>query len=322
LWDTHEDAYRYNQEKEKILMKKQVMLVAGVLLVSMLVGCANVKVQNTSEAKEPAAVEQTKGEVDRVEMNFKQLENVFGFADEAGEKLITISTENGSKLINPEEFNIALGNNGEMIRIKFVKQQEANDMDVLRQTMYNFNNMAGYIYEAIDGKFIQNKTYLLSKDTIVNRNALVDLESKKDMQSKIIKYQEVDIETIKQIEVIKGRKIIKSSLISESSDHEKICLFVFERKADDMLASIAYTKEEKVVFKDYPAKYNETSTWRVDGGDDPGLFEVLFLANSDEGLLLGLTWAAPEGENVYILKEVNGIFEETALNAYRYSSPN
>jgi hypothetical protein len=65
-----------------------------------------------------------------------------------------------------------------------------------------------------------------------------------------------------------------------------------------------------------------TCTWRVDGGDDPSLLEVLFLASSDEDFFLGLTWAAPEGENAYFLKEVNGIFEKTALNTYRYSSPN
>ncbi|MDF2892470.1 MAG: hypothetical protein K0R80_2837 [Clostridia bacterium] len=50
------------------------------------------------------------------------------------------------------------------------------------------------------------------------------------------------------------------------------------------------------------------------------MLEVLFLANSEEDFLLRLTWAAPEGENAYFLKEVNGIFEETAFNAYRCSS--
>ncbi|MDF2523130.1 MAG: hypothetical protein K0R31_771 [Clostridiales bacterium] len=63
-----------------------------------------------------------------------------------------------------------------------------------------------------------------------------------------------------------------------------------------------------------------TSTWKVDGGDDPSLLEILFLATSEEDFLLRLTWTAPEGENAYFLKEVNGIFEETAFNAYRYSS--
>ncbi|MNN22802.1 hypothetical protein D3C81_1361790 [compost metagenome] len=109
-------------------------------------------------------------------------------------------------------------------------------------------------------------------------------------------------------------------MLSESAE-EKIALFVFEREADDMLASIAYIKGDTVLFKDFPAKYDESSTWRVDSGDEPGLFEVLFLAHSDEGLLLGVSWAAPEGENLFVLKETNGVFQDTDLRNGRYWAP-
>lgn len=155
----------------------------------------------------------------------------------------------------------------------------------------------------------------------MNENASVKLKSTRNTESEGSYYKEVDAETVEKIEAIKNGKITESSLISETDENAKICLFVFERKAEDMLASIVYVKGDKVIFKDYPAKYNEMSAWRVDAGDQPGLFEVLFLANSDEGLLLGITWAAPEGENVYILKEVNGVFQETDLKAARYWAP-
>ena len=255
------------------------------------------------------------------EVQFGRLENVFGFADESGKYLITLQTENADSLANPQEFNTAVGNNGETVGIRFVRRQEANSKDTLRQTANNFDNMAGYIYEARAGEFIPNKTYLLSQDSMINEAALINLKSTKDTESEVEYYKKADPETIERIEALKGRKIIEDDLISETEDNAKICLFTFERRDDDMLASIAYIKGDKVMFMDYPAKYDEMSTWRVDAGDRPGLFEVLFLANSDEGLLLGLTWAAPEGENAFVLREVNGAFEGTDLKSGRYWAP-
>ncbi|MBB6217879.1 hypothetical protein HNQ80_004015 [Anaerosolibacter carboniphilus] len=259
--------------------------------------------------------------VDKEVIHFKQLENVYGFVNESGKKIITIPSEQGTELENPQEFNIAVGNNGEIIEIEFVKKQEANDKDNWRQTIYNFDNMEGYIYEVKDGEAIKNKTYFLAKDAIINQDTLFELKSTQnnDLQNSL--YKNVDVETIKNIEIIKNRKIVDSKLLSKTADNGKVCLFVFERIGEDMLASIAYIEGDQVIFKDYPAKYDKLSTWRVDAGDEPGLFEVLFLANSDEGLLLGLTWAGPEGENAFVLKEENGVLQQTDLKSSRYWAP-
>jgi len=50
-------------------------------------------------------------------------------------------------------------------------------------------------------------------------------------------------------------------------------------------------------------------------------FSVLFVADSEEGVVIGLTWAAPEGEGEFILKEVDGKLEETDIKSGRYWSP-
>jgi hypothetical protein len=302
-------------------MRKLNLLILGVLLISTIVGCNDSIVQNPSTVESDVEDEQTMETDEKEAVKFKLLENVFGFPDESGKIIITIPNENGNKIEGPEEFNIAIGNNGEVIEIEFFKWQDANDKDDGRQTMYNFNNMAGYIYKTKDGSLNKNKSYLLTKNTTISKSLLAKLKSTKDIESENDSYKKVDIETIKKIEAIKNRSIVENSLISETTENEKICLFVFEREADDMLASIAYIKGDKVVFKDYPAKYNETSTWRADAGDHPGLFEILFLAKSDEGLLLGVSWTAPEGENVFVLKEVNGAFQETDLKSSRYCAP-
>jgi len=302
-------------------MKRQGLLIAGLLAISLLIGCVDKGIQVPTKAEASGSVEQVENYDTAEIIKFDHMENVFGFADESGKRLITISDENGSLLSNPEAFDVAIGNNGEVLAIKFVKRQEANDKDSFRQTMYNFDNMEGYIYEAAEGAFIPNKAYWLTAGTNVGKDAFIKLNSTRVLDSNVDYYQSVDGETINKIETIKGRKITNGSLIAETADKARICLFVFERQGDDMLASIAYISDDKAVFRDYPAKYDEMSTWRVDAGDEPGLFEVLFLANSDQGLLLGLTWAAPEGENILILKEANGVFEETGLSVGRYWAP-
>ncbi|MCM3702358.1 hypothetical protein [Paenibacillus macerans] len=281
---------------------------------SLLAGCGNQDVE--SSAKPSSAVKKN------TEVEFTRLESVFGFADESGEKLITIPDDSGAGLENPEQFNAAIGNNGEWVEIEFVHRRKANEQDNNRQTMYNFSNMAGDVYKAKNGKFIQNKSYLLTRDGVMDKNSLMALNSTVDGQSQTGDYLPADAETIALIEASKKRKVTASSLLSASAENEKIALFVFERKGDDMLASIAYIKGDQVLFKDYPATYNDYGTWRVeDGGDHPGRFEVLFLARSDEGLLLGLSWGAPEGESLVILKEANGALQETDLRSGRYWAP-
>lgn len=249
------------------------------------------------------------------EIKLNRLDNVFGFADEAGERLITIPIDSGAELANPEQFDTAIGNGGELIEIEYVRHQEANDQDTNRQTINNFNNMAGYLYKVKNGTLLSNKSYLLARKDIVSKGSLVALTNTGNGED-----FRADADTVERVEALKKRKVASSSILSESAQ-EKIALFVFEREGDDMLASVAYMNGDKVLFKDFPATYNETGTWRVDGGDEPGLFEVLFLAHSDEGLLLGLAWAGAEGENLFVLQEADGALQDTNLLSNRYWAP-
>ena len=74
--------------------------------------------------------------------------------------------------------------------------------------------------------------------------------------------------------------------------------------------------------RDKPAEYDEWSTWRVDMGDEPGVFEPLFLARLDDRLVMALTWGAPEGELLVVLREENGRLVGTDEYYYsRYWAP-
>lgn len=319
-------------------MKKKSIIILSLLLTLVLAGCEGRGALNVPDDKndvknnieENIEEDNIDNNVDdkqdseteiKSKITFKELQSTFGFADESAKRIITLQPVEDNKLENPEDFNIGVGNNGDIIRIRFVKWQDKNEKDSLRQTMYNFGNMAGYIYEVESGKAISNEVYLLSKDSVIDENKLIKLESTLDTDSDTEYYKDVDDAAVARIEAMKNRKVIKSNLLSQTDDGAKICLFLFERQGDDMLFSLAYINDDKVVLKDYPAIYDEYSTWRVDAGDEPGLLKVLFLAESDEGLLLGMTWGAPEGESVFVLKEEGGVFQDTELKNGRYWSP-
>jgi predicted small lipoprotein YifL len=300
-------------------MKKIYLAIIGLTLICILSGCGLLYFQSSTDKNEPEIKQEQ--ETAKAEASFSGITNVFGFADESGTKLITLPDENGAIISSPESYDIAIGNSGEIINIKYARTQQANENDNYRQTADNFDNMRGCVYEAADGGLIKNKTYLLSSSTVISQDMMIKLKSTKSKNSNLRYYKLVDTDTVIKVENLKNRKIIDSSLLAETEDGAQICLFVFDRLGDDMLASLAYIKGDQISLKDYPAVYNELSTWRVDAGDRPGLFEVLFLINSDKGLLLGISWQAPEGENVFILNAVNGAFEDTNLSCGRYWAP-
>ncbi|ACT04170.1 hypothetical protein Pjdr2_5562 [Paenibacillus sp. JDR-2] len=314
-------------------MRKKGMWIGGAIGLLLLAGCTNSESKEPTPTPTPVVSELAETPVPSIEtpeeqpaesddgavngqLELSRLENEFAFADETGQQLITIPSETGDEVEDPEQFVTAIGNGGDRIEIEYVRRQEANDQDNNRQSINNFNNMAGYIYKIKgDGILLPNKSYLLAREGVVSQGSLVDITSAEDGQ-----YEQADADTIARVEGLKARKATSSSILSES-DQEKIALFVFERDGDDMLASIAYINNDKVLFKDFPATYNESGTWRVDGGDDPGRFEVLFLAHSDEGVLLGIAWAGAEGENLFVLQEADGALQDTELKGGRYWSP-
>ncbi|WP_248758611.1 hypothetical protein [Paenibacillus sp. ATY16] len=311
------------------MMRKKGMWIGGAIGLLLLAGCTNSESNEPTPTPTPVVSELAETPVPSIEtpvetddgsvngqLELSRLENVFAFADETGQQLITIPSENGDEVEDPEQFVTAVGNGGDRVEIEYVRRQEANDQDTNRQSIDNFNNMAGDIYKIKgEGILMPNKSYLLAKEGVVSQDSLVDITSAEDGQ-----YEQADADTIARVEGLMGRKVTSSSILSES-DQEKVALFVFERDGDDMLASIAYINDDKVLFKDFPATYNESGTWRVDGGDDPGRFEVLFLAHSDEGVLLGIAWAGAEGENLFVLQEADGALEDTDLKGGRYWSP-
>ena len=250
----------------------------------------------------------------------------FGFADETGGRLIITCYDTGdgpSFDADPNQFTLAVGPYGELVGIRYAEWQEETEQNSYRDTSYNFGNLPGFVFNAIDGTLRPNQTYVLTADGPFT-DALVTLNPpvpRPDDPYEHFPPVAMNDGTKDFIRYLKGRGIQWAELLSVTEDGGQIGLILFEREGDDMLFSIVYLGND-VLFWDCPAEYDEGSTWRVDMGDEPGFFEPLFLARLDNGLVLALTWGAPEGESVIFLYQDRLRFLDIDDYGYvRYWSP-
>ncbi|MCM3259660.1 hypothetical protein M3664_17810 [Paenibacillus lautus] len=103
------------------------------------------------------------------------------------------------------------------------------------------------------------------------------------------KPEKADGQVLQEIKDSKGRAVEQAWPLIQLPDRESLYLVQFVREGDDMLASLALKRESGWLYYDYPAKYDPSSTWRVDdqGEVRPDMFSFLFAAES--GLVL--CWA-------------------------------
>lgn len=245
-------------------------------------------------------------------IDIKKLKNIFGFTDETGKFLIVF--ENYEDL-EPSELNHAIGYNGTVIPIKYLRFQNSNKKDNYRQTMYNFPNISGHIYEINSEDAIPDSTYYLVNDDDFNINAIV--------KSKKINLNDVDDEIIFKIENVKKAKVKKSWGLNQLDNGSKLYLIEFEMQNGNLLVSFSYITDDRIIFKDYPIKKDEISSWEIteNGEVDPEMIDLLFAANSDEGIILGISLFSTEREHTFLMKENSNDFEDLNIESLRYIAP-
>ena len=126
--------------------------------------------------------------------------------------------------------------------------------------------------------------------------------------------------------VIKKRELIRCSLIARTSNALEVLAIQFVNVDSSALASlVVVVADTSFLFRDFPAVYRNggESTWRVDdeGVLSPTSFDVLFVAESPDGLVIAITWAGAEGEDSYLLRTDSAASLRTLSKAYRYWSP-
>ncbi|MFC4597858.1 hypothetical protein [Cohnella hongkongensis] len=252
-------------------------------------------------------------------LDTERLSPLFGFADEQGGRLMALTAGIEHSGTTDEAslngYRLAIGEGGQVLRIRYDKHQARSEQDNGRQAAHNFDQMEGDVYTIEEGKAKPNESYYLVGEEQFDVRALIPLQATAD--------RKLPEEAAKRIAEAKGREIEQGWLLARGEEGQRLYAVQFQRQGEEMLASLVWQDEERFVFMDYPAVYDEYSTWRVDDGGQisPDMFRFLFAARSEDGVVLGVQWMGAEGENLDILTSSGDRFEETGLSASRYLSP-
>jgi len=261
-------------------------------------------------------------------MSTEQLSRAFGFANEEGTKLMTTYQEIPYTVEELKKLNTAVGVNGQVLSVRYETEQQADDQDNGRQNAYNFAHMPGHVFEVVGGGAMSNESYYLVKDDEFDTTSMLELKPVTEIRA---------IDDAKLLEAIaaahSGRAVHQGWQIAEVSDPtaagdaaapKQLYVVQFERQGDSMLASLIMKEGEQLIAIDYPAEYDENSTWHVDDGGQvyPDQFSFLFAARGETGLILGLKWLSAEGEGITFLNQSGSQFVALPdISSGRYMSP-
>ncbi|CAH1215191.1 hypothetical protein PAECIP111893_03890 [Paenibacillus plantiphilus] len=292
-------------------MRKLIVIVMSIvaLVLVLAAGCSKEKTELNIGEKES-----NKPEAAAI-LDSAKLTDVFGFADAEGKHLIVTGLES-SRLDDVSKLNKAIGENGKVLYLSFMRWQEEGEASNGRQMAHNFDNLAGFIFAIEEGTATGDETYYLFDGNEVSMNAFVPIvkpsssDVAEEMKSAIVK--------------AKNRAIMNIWHVADMGENAGLYVAQFEKQDKDMLFSIVLKRDDKLVFKDYPAVMEDgTSVWRVDDGGEviPDMFNFLFAANTGDGLVIGVEWWAPEGAISFLLQENGDIFTESEFGYSRYTSP-
>ncbi|MDM1294538.1 hypothetical protein HX021_09560 [Sphingobacterium sp. N143] len=233
----------------------------------------------------------------------------FGFLNQQKDSLIALPMD--QVMESPENYNYVIVEN-QISPLEFVQNKLDSKGNNGRQTAQNFANSEGSLFKIKDN--------ITSGDfgMLVNQ-AFID-------QYKIEPFTKIQRETSPEIkeklEKRYKRRISKSTAVASLEDHSEFNLTVFENQQDSALAVFSYVKNDQLIDLDFPAVYDDISTWRVDDGGqfDIEAFQLLSVLRSAEGINLISIFLGAEGYELNFYQPKNDKFS-SAAQAYGYSSP-
>ncbi|WP_400262461.1 hypothetical protein ACFX5U_03025 [Sphingobacterium sp. SG20118] len=234
---------------------------------------------------------------------------IFSFLNEKKDSLVSLPVEN--EKINPKLATYAIINN-KMTPIIYSATKPESEASNGRQTSFNFSNNGGDFF-IIKEKINEGDFALLVNQKFIDDN-------------KFLPFKKTEKETSHQTKTTLSNKynrhITKSLTIAELNNQDEINLTLFEVKNDSALAVLSYLHNNQIITLDFPAKYDEMSTWRVDDG---GIFDfenlqVLSIFQSGKSIKIATVFWGAEGYNLNFYESTAGVFKSIA-EAYGYSAP-
>ncbi len=231
----------------------------------------------------------------------------FGFSNETGTQVLAFEENTDPKICTQ-----IIDNEGKIAPISFLKTQKGNEKGV-NLVSENITNCTGQLFE-IKGKSKVNpdNAAVIFNDAFAKNHEPVLLKTLETPQN-------IDDKTKTTIANDRKRAIKNAWKIADLGQNQSAFIVVFEQKQDSVLASLVIGNQG-FIYRDYPAIYDEGSTWRVDdGGEFPNdAIQILAVFRNKAGELEIITeWAGAEGANIEYAKANKNKFE-TVKEASRY----
>ena len=298
-------------------MKKIVLLSISVLTILACQSNSTVEVAIENSDSQRDTLAEIVGENPQAmaaadEIDFAQYENLaFGYSNVNMDSVLLMNREAG---IPASSYSYIINGEGTASPIAFGSSRTSQPNDNNRSNCYNFENAAGDIYSLKAGLADQwLTTFFMTKEFIQSRQLLVPDKSVKATE---------DTKNIERIALEKSRKIKQIQPIAKYEGKGELLFVEFEKEADSCLVSLVWMDAEQLTFLDYPAKYNEMSTWRVDDGGEFGFeyYDIIAVFESENGIEVITDWMGAEGSNTNFLLAIEGEFQSVGT-AYRYQAP-
>lgn len=286
------------------------------LLAIFLLSCSNTpgeKKSNDSLVDSVNVDESTTDSITRSTSNLDAPDSTqieFGFCDLDGRNLLLLS----DSLADPTIFTAVFDADHNVAWPMYRKKQKAGSEDNGRQNEYNFRNCKGYLY-TMKGKqaAVGSSVIFMTAEFVSKRKIFVLNPPAK---------KEISAANRSRMETAKQRKIKDYRCLSVLGKDSSIYILEFENIGDSALASLAYITPDKIVYEDFPATWNDMSTWRVDDGGSFGVeyFDLLAVFEKDGKLEIITDWPGAEGIATEYLKEKDGAFK-SIKGISRYTAP-
>lgn len=308
-------------------MKKSIILIT--LLMFALWGCES----GNQNANQPATQEETAQVVEQ-EVPATPVLPVYVLSDQYGERFLLQTYFGDGETPQPDDSlknykYIIYDGHCYPVRFKGV-QLENKEENYHRDTYYNFDNLSGWVYEMEQGRLLENPeneddaiwgAALLVDENYKNTTTIFDL---KNRENRITKEVAVSGDLQKAFENKYGRKIMTisaSAVFGDNSEYQLVNV-QFKNKGDEALGVTALVENGEIkAVKEFPATYNETSTWRV---DDEGEFYGLWanLIAMEDGTLTIYTSNSGEESSNYQNYVIQGdSLVEGSVSASFYHAP-
>lgn len=234
-------------------------------------------------------------------------DTAFAFANASGTRLLALGP-----VAEPARLTRA-SCDGKVVEVAFKAQQPKGPRDNGRQTKWNFDQVAGALYEVKGTVAADGGCLLATAAYFRERPPLAVTAAQKACDAGAA-----------AVAAGLSRRPVERCLEVGAFSGGRLLLVTFAKRGSSLLVGFVLLSARVTAMRSLPATLEQDapSCWRADDGCvfEPGAYHVPFVLQGPGGPTLFALWDGPEGQNFELL-EVRGAALEERATASRYWAP-